>query len=248
MPVDRPPTPASRFPKLVGHSMSRSSSRPSSLRNSIYSRVEESDAETPCCDVRMEDTDTSESECETARKSDEETETDNDDNEWSGQNGNLESLVIAAVDGDLALAAHLIPLLHRDFSLALKSKVESWQCTAAHGNEDASSGGGSGGRTSYSETSPDHSPDMSRKRRRIDSGGRGRRGISGWDGDEEDEDEDAKDPSPPASGDLQRMLACPFHKRDAVKYGIQHGNSGGGKKHRYRACTGPGFKSIQRLK
>ncbi|KAK0613942.1 hypothetical protein B0T14DRAFT_386515, partial [Immersiella caudata] len=44
------------------------------------------------------------------------------------------------------------------------------------------------------------------------------------------------------------MLACPFHKCDSTKYGIQHGNSGSGKKHRYRACTGPGFKSIQRLK
>ncbi|KAK3370971.1 hypothetical protein B0T24DRAFT_512290, partial [Lasiosphaeria ovina] len=54
--------------------------------------------------------------------------------------------------------------------------------------------------------------------------------------------------SPDDGEEPQWLLACPFHKRDPVKYGIQHGNSGNGKKHRYRACMGPGFKSVQRLK
>jgi len=192
-------------------------------------------------------TDTSDSECETAKKSDDESESDND-NDWSGQNGNLESLVITAVDGDLALAAHLIPLLHRDFSLTIKSKVESWQYTAATSNGDGSpDGSGSGDKTSYTETSPDQSPGISRKRRRTGFEGGDKRGVGGWDGDEDEDEDDIKPPGPP-SGELHQMLACPFHKRDSAKYGIQHGNSGSGKKHRYRACMGPGFKSIQRLK
>jgi hypothetical protein len=197
--------------------------------------------------LESQETDTSDSECETAKKSEDESETDNDDNEWSGQNGNLESAVIAAVDGDLALAAHLIPLLHRDFNLSLKSKVESWQYAAAGNNGDNTSPEGSGGRTSYPETSPDQSPGIPRKRRRTSSDG-GRKGIGGWDDEDDEDEDDNKGTGPHGDSELHRLLACPFHKRDSVKYGIQHGNSGQGKKHRYRACTGPGFKSIQRLK
>ncbi|KAK0736541.1 hypothetical protein B0T21DRAFT_289014 [Apiosordaria backusii] len=55
-------------------------------------------------------------------------------------------------------------------------------------------------------------------------------------------------PSTPLSGNVREpLLACPFHKRDPIKYNV-HGDFGAGKKHRYRPCTGPGFKSIQRLK
>jgi hypothetical protein len=155
--------------------------------------------------------------------------------------------VITAVDGDLALAAHLIPLLHRDFSLAIKSKVESWQYTAATSNDGSPDGSGSGDKTSYTETSPDQSPGISRKRRRTGFDGEAKKGVGGWDEEDDEDDDGMKAPGHP-SVDLQQMLACPFHKRNSTKYGIQHGNSGSVKKHRYRACMGPGFKSIQRLK
>ncbi len=240
MPLDRPSTPASRVSKFLGR-------RPSSLRNAVSARE---NARAELSGLEGQESDTSESDSETAKKSDDETETDNDDNDWSGQNGNLESVVIAAVDGDLALAAHLIPLLHRDLSLSIKSKVESWQCTAAGQNNDGSPSGSGDKTSSYIETSPDQSPLISRKRRRTNSDGRGRKGIEGWDGDDEEDEDENKglEPPPVSAGEPQRMLACPFHKRNSVKYGIQHGNSGSGKKHKYRACMGPGFKSIQRLK
>ncbi|KAK1760077.1 hypothetical protein QBC47DRAFT_349 [Echria macrotheca] len=45
-----------------------------------------------------------------------------------------------------------------------------------------------------------------------------------------------------------KMLACPFPHRDPEKYGVQQGPGAGGRKDRYRACAGPGFKSIQTLK
>jgi hypothetical protein len=48
-------------------------------------------------------------------------------------------------------------------------------------------------------------------------------------------------------------LACPFHKKDPSKYNIQFDEAGDetadkNKKTEYRACAGPGFKNIQRLK
>jgi len=190
------------------------------------------------------ETDMSESEGETIGESD----TDNDDNEWSGQNGNLESLIIEAVDGDLSLAAFLVPVLHHEFQHALKSKVESWQCTAARGNSDESPGN----KPSKPEPPPGQDSGNSRKRRRRSSSdGGGREAPGGGDGDEGDEDEDRDGDlgqSPPDGADSTPTLACPFHKRDPVKYGIQPGNSAGTKKHKYRGCIGPGYKSIQRLK
>ncbi|KAK4209755.1 POZ-AT hook-and zinc finger-containing protein 1 [Rhypophila decipiens] len=191
------------------------------------------------------ETDMSDSEDETAGESD----TDNDDdNEWSGQNGNLESLIIDAVDGDLSLAAFLVPVLHHDFQLALKSKVESWQCTTAHGSADSSHTG----KPSSADLPRGQDGNNSRKRRRRSSSDGGGRGApNGGDGDEGDEDDDRDGDlgqSPPDGIDSAPTLACPFHKRDPVKYGIQPGNSAGTKKHKYRGCIGPGYKSIQRLK
>ncbi|KAK1754759.1 hypothetical protein QBC47DRAFT_384864 [Echria macrotheca] len=246
-PFDREPTPASRMARYASRFPPRSPSRQSSLRNAV-SVCGDSEADTTGFYGREADREMSDSECETAKRSDDEIETDKEDNEWSGQNGNLESVVIAAVDGDLGLAAHLIPLLHRDLILGLKSKIESWQCTAAQSSDGSPDG--SGDKTSYIDTSPDQSPDISRKRRRTNSDGQGRKAAGGWDGDDEEEEDDNKGSGPPGSGgEPQRMLACPFHKRDSAKYGIQHVNTGNGKKqHKYRACMGPGFKSIQRLK
>ncbi|KAK0667090.1 hypothetical protein QBC41DRAFT_229168 [Cercophora samala] len=241
----RPETPADRFNRSLGRS--HSPSLPSSLRNSISAadRGDEADE-----DVESE-FDADESGCETARLDEEDddhfdgSDQDDDDNEWSGENGNLESLVISAVDKDYSLAAFLIPLLHRDFNLALKSKVENWRCAASQA--------GAGDDAKHEPSSANASPTQglgsgpSRKRRRPNSDEGAR--------DERDEEEEKMPgggkmgpPSTPLSGNSREpLLACPFHKRDPIKYNV-HGDSGSGKKHRYRPCTGPGFKSIQRLK
>lgn len=222
--------------------------------------------------------------------SSEEEEEEEDDNDWSGQNGNLERAVIEAVNGDMPLAAYLIPILHRDYSLAVKNKVESWQFgntgsgtsgggaqnLRERGNSDASRGE----KSSYTNSPPGGSGangngNSRKRRRRSDSDGGGRegrefgggaggggRGSDDWggggggggDGGGDDGDEDEKNidtgsgPGVAGNEESQPMLACPFHKRDPEKYGIQQTNSANGKKHKYRACTGPGFKSIQRLK
>ncbi|KAK3386428.1 hypothetical protein B0H63DRAFT_136532 [Podospora didyma] len=251
VPANRSSTPAGGIFRSMKGFPARSPSRPSSLRNSTSAR--DTEAETKSIRYGNADSESSDSECETAGESDVEDEEDDDDdeddNEWSGQNGNLESIVISAVDGDLALAAYLIPLLHRDVSGTLKNKVESWQCTTTS-RGSGSSDGSPDVKVSYTDNSPGQESRASRKRRRTNSDGRGED-----DGGDDREDEDKKGgpirliSAPQDAEELQLLLACPFHKLDPAKYGIQHGNSGGsGKKHRYRSCMGPGFKSIQRLK
>lgn len=196
------------------------------------------------------ESDSDDSECESAYETSGQSDEDEDDNEWSGQDGNIESLVFSAVGSDYSLAAFLIPLLHRDFNLALKSKVEKWRrTTAARDGSD----GSDEAKSSPTETSSGQDKTSPRKRRRTNSDNDNIEGNDGWD---EGEDEDREDDGggkmgPPAgpAGDPDLMLACPFHKRDPVKYGV-NGGSGSAKrsKYTYRPCAGPGFKSIQRLK
>ena len=172
---------------------------------------------------------------------------EDDADDWSGDNDSLDATVIAAVEGDLRLAAFLIPLLHRDLRSAARTKVESWQYTAA--GADSSVGGGAFG----SPTSSEQSPNRSRKRRRQSNSG-GNRGA-GDDGDDDGDGDDGEHPDNvsglPGTLDehLVLYLACPFHKQNPAKYSIQHGPLlHGHKKDFYRSCAGPGFRSIQRLK
>jgi len=175
-----------------------------------------------------------------------------EDDDWSGDNDTLDATVMAAVDGDYPLAAFLIPLLyrnlHRDPQSAARTKVESWQYTAASGTESSA-----GGDHFASSSSPDPPARNSRKRRR--------QSVSGGDrdpGDDEDEDGDGDDGQNPDNsngrpeapdGQPVLYLACPFHKLNPSKYATQYGHlSPGRKKDYYRSCAGPGFKSIQRLK
>ena len=270
MPPHRPPTPADRFARSLRKRSARSPSRPSSLRNSFSARDEESEergeleleeeeeeeeAEAPSAEYQESESDESaaeESGCESEGLSEDE---DEDDNEWSGENGNLESLVISAVGLDYSLAAHLIPLIHRDFNMALKSKVESWRCATSHGAGDPSaSANTSPAQASGTQASGMQASGNARKRRRANSNGDVREDKAGWN---EDEDDDQKEqdnfgnmgpPSTPVGPRDLPLLACPFHKKDPIKYSMHRDVAMGGKKQKYRPCTGPGFKSIQRLK
>lgn len=257
MPLNRPSTPADRFARSLRGRSVRSPSRPSSLRNSFSARDEESEeqgeeeeeAEAPSAEYQESESDESvaeESGCESEGLSEDENE---DDNDWSGENGNLESLVISAVGLDYSLAAHLIPLIHRDFNMALKSKVERWRCATSHGGEASGEGN-----PSSANASPTQASGNSRKRRRANSNGDVREDSAGWNEDEDDDQREQDNfgnmgpPSTPVSPRDSPLLACPFHKKDPIKYNMHRDVATGGKKHKYRPCTGPGFKSIQRLK
>lgn len=220
---------------------------PSALRNSVsLYQLEDQDAK----GHDEPETDSDESECESGDDNISQSEEDEDDNEWSGQNGNLESLVISAVDWDYSLAAFLIPLLHRDFNLALRSKIERWRCSAtSRASSDGSSDGSPAADHTATELPTGKEGALSRKRRRTnsDDGRQDEKGDEGDDGDEDGEKRGKTDhpPDPPFDSDL--LLACPFHKHNPIKYGA-HDNPGAGKKPKYRACAGPGFRSVQRLK
>lgn len=187
---------------------------------------------------------------------------DDDDDDWSGTDS-LDAAVIAAVDGDLSLAAFLIPLLHRDLRNAVRNKVESWQNSSTTIRAPSSAAGTTltrdgvvsgvvSGATSGNSVvgsgsceAQDHESNRSRKRRRRRSGSEDRE-----DGDDEQEGNGGSAiPRPEMLDELPMpLLACPFHKLNPARYGIQHNVTAGSRKDGYRACAGPGFKSIQRLK
>jgi hypothetical protein len=184
----------------------------------------------------------------------EDDEEDNEDNDWSGQDDNLEAIVLAALGGNLPLAAHLIPTLHKalysEFSTKITRKVGPW----CHGLAKSAPGMGSSGNqdVTSSNVHMNDSTSNPRKRQRRSTGhDRDPDEEEDDDGDEDDEkgNPDGLGDTPETGGLAQNpRLACPFHKRSPEKYCIQHGNVENSKKSDYRACAGPGFKNIQRLK
>jgi hypothetical protein len=191
--------------------------------------------------------------------SEEDDDDEDDEDEWSGQDNELERTVIRALDGDLSLAAHLIPILHMsvfsELTTTVTQKVGPWRrgvLTASHGlaSTESEQAASSNGRI-------DDSTSNSRKRQRASNPST--RTTEAGDEDErnddehDDSDDGGQDPkrrrSSPASAlvPLLPRLACPFYKRNPAKYSAQ--STGDSKSTtNYRACAGPGFKSIQRLK
>lgn len=173
---------------------------------------------------------------------------DNDDDDWSGENDSLDAAIVAALDGDVGLAVSLIPFLYKLLRNTVQSKVDGWQIDSA-APVDAGDGVGiktsSGGSVagSAADQAKDHISNIPRKRRRQ----------SDSDNDRDDEDDDQGANGGASALGLPEtaqvlLLACPFHKLNPVKYGIQHSATASSRKDMYRACAGPGFKSIQRLK
>lgn len=183
----------------------------------------------------------------------------NDD--WSGQEDDIEPMVLAAVGNDLELAAYLIPILHQEMSTeisrSVNRKVGIWQSTITsnggqflppvqvmhNGTPDQNSTG------SYGQASGSSGP---KKRRRSNSSDCERdldeeegEGDEREDGD--GDGESGEQPNQPGKN-AQLRLACPFHKLDPKKYAIQYGAHDSHKKADYKSCSGPGFKNIQRLK
>ncbi len=186
---------------------------------------------------------------------DDDDEDDDEDDNWSGQDDNLEARVLEALDYNLPLAAHLIPLLHKAIYVELEAnatqKVGPWRYGVTKCASDA--GEAKSGEIPSSTTPKNTSTSEPRKRQRNSSSRRYVR--EGDDEEEEDEEDDDGNREPkrqkdgPSSPGLQPhpRLACPFHKKEPLKYSIQHEVVENGKKFDYRTCAGPGFKSIQRL-
>ena len=199
----------------------------------------------------------SDSEMSDSQEEDDEDDSADEDNDWSGQDDGLEAIVLDILGSDLELAAYLIPFLHRSCYLTLnasaKKKIFPWWNSltkSTPSGEDTSTG--------QTPSSANHSNDAiggSRKRQRRDgSNSQNRPADEDEEEDEEDEDDGNNnsrglgDPNGSGSPSQLPRLACPFHKFDPTKYCIQHGLNESSKRPSYRACEGPGFKNIQRLK
>jgi hypothetical protein len=184
-----------------------------------------------------------------------EDEMEDEEYDWSGQNDDLEAIVLECLSNDLPLAAHLIPILHKTLYTQLqtniKGKVGPWR----HGVKCAAGGVEGESRRNISSQESSSSPTNHRKRQRLPDGGGSRQpGGREDDNEEDDENGDGRNVKAPedTSSNIRRQqlprLACPFHKRDPAKYCVQHDASDNSKKLDYRTCAGPGFGNIQRLK
>lgn len=173
--------------------------------------------------------------------------------EWSGQDDNLEAMVVQALQGDLALAAQMIPVLHKmyyiKFQTIIKQKIGPWR----NGITKCSGGPEDGGGESCSPDQLNQS--NPRKRQRRPGNNNQERGRNDDDPNEDGDDEngDSKETGDPAANSTPAQnpyLACPFHKFDPAKYSTQYSSSEipEEKLNYYRSCAGPGSTSIQRLK
>ncbi|KAE8440304.1 hypothetical protein EG329_009537 [Mollisiaceae sp. DMI_Dod_QoI] len=184
----------------------------------------------------------------------EEEEEDESDHQSTTQDDELEAMVLNALGGDLGLAAHLIPILHKSLYMesisTIKQKVDPWR----NGIKSCSPGGGGPAQTPSSTAQEQESGGNinSRKRQRRHGSSNYRRDNDEEENEDEGDDDnqgskDAKDDGEAGNFKEHLRLACPFHKNNPRKYCIQHDLAESTKKHEYRSCEGPGFTSIQRL-
>lgn len=192
--------------------------------------------------------------------SDEESDSnEDDDDDWSGQESDAEPIVLAAVGNDLELAAYLIPIVHKMLAIEhtrdVDFKVGSWWSTMAAQTPCYPPGisaldGGSPDGPSPVFTGPQGGGRPRKRQRLSDSSKDGQGQDEDDEGDDRDKDGGSEGCGEPgnAGPDQVMRLACPFHKFNPQKYGIQHEAIDGPKKPDYKICSGPGFRNIQRLK
>jgi hypothetical protein len=179
--------------------------------------------------------------------SDSETEEDSgsdDDNndEWSGANDNIEAALYEAVYPDVDLAAYMVatmyPSLVLNYRKKITRKVSSWQekniitCGTSSGiastaKETASLGTSTAGNGS--------SPKRDRQSSSSDD--------NVGDDDNDGEDFNRKKPKEHHNsepGIPRPRFACPFFKKDSIKYSAVESG--------HRSCSGPGYTSISQLK
>jgi hypothetical protein len=168
---------------------------------------------------------------------------DNDNDEWSGANDNIEAALYQAVYPDIDLAAHMIstmyPTLVLSYRKKITRKVSSWQ-----EKNIITCGIGSGTASTAKEAAPQGTSTTGNK----SSPKRDRQSSSPDEdlGDDEDDDADEsrrKRPKEQSDGELgipKPRFACPFYKKDPVKYSAAESGR--------KSCSGPGWTSISQMK
>lgn len=178
--------------------------------------------------------------------SDSEEDSDSDDidnDEWSGANDNIEAALYEAVFPDIDLAAHMVstmyPILVLSYRKKITRKVSSWQerniITCGTSSEGAS-------------TTKETAPQVTSKTGIESSPKRDRQSSSSDDniGDDEDDNGDEfgrKRPKEQSDSDPEipkPRFACPFFKKDPVKYSAAESGR--------KSCSGPGWLTIPQMK
>lgn len=207
----------------------------------------------PSAEMEAEEFGIENSDSEMGEDEDFESESEDEENDWSGH---IEAVVLDVLADNLPLAAHLIPILHKElyseFQTRITRKVGPWQCGVTKCASAA--GTSSSKRSSSSQEAANSSTDNHQKKQRFSGSG----GDSGRGAGEREDDGDGDagkrnarnlvDNPEPSLSTCQLRFACPFYKRDPAKYSVQHNVVGKSKKPNYRTCAGPGFLNIQRVK
>lgn len=187
------------------------------------------------------DSELSDSDSELGEDSDDD---DTPNDEWSGANDNIEAALYQAVYPDFKLAAHLISTMYPTIVLSYKKKISnkvySWQ-----EKNIATCGTDSGTANTAKETSPQGTSNAADK----PSPKRDRQSSSPDDniGDDEDDEVDESRRKRRKEKDVdnepvipEQRLACPFYKKDSVKYSAAQSG--------HKSCAGPGYLTIASLK
>lgn len=168
---------------------------------------------------------------------------DIDNDEWSGANDNIEAALYQAVYPDIDLAAHMVltmyPTLVLSYRKKITKKVSSWQEKNIN-----TCGTGSG----TASTATDAAPQGTSNTGNGTSPKRDRQSSSSDDNVGEDEDDDAdesrrkrsKEQSDSDLGIPKPRFACPFYKKDPVRYSAAESGR--------KSCSGPGWTSISQMK
>ena len=159
----------------------------------------------------------------------------------------FEAKVLRVAGQNLALAAYLIPPLHLMAHQEYTPPAKSWnlatsQCAGRSSDKAAD--------TSVGNQSA--SGGIGRKRQASRGGLDQDTGELDEDRNEDEEGEENRYPKRAKSAsandvEMKLRLACPFNKWKPKKYNMHHNASQRGNP-KFRACHGPGFANISRLK
>ena len=173
---------------------------------------------------------------------DEETQYEN--KKWVDDVKGFETKVLQSVEYDLKAAASLIPQIYGILLHEKSNAIGSWgihfrQCSGHSGSSSQAN-------PPAQESSGGSSDGNGKKRRSYEEGSDEGLGENQGGNGQDDGEQNAKRTKMDSS-ETQVRFACPFHKWKPDKYDAFH-TAGEVGHPRYKACQGPGFSSISRLK
>ncbi len=164
------------------------------------------------------------------------------DEGWVTTNKDFGARVLRATDNNFGLAARLIPQLYDMFQKEKSPVVGFWQASyhTYTGNPSEYATGTSGGGFNSSGTYTGQNTNQGKRKRGNDEGN-GEGSSNNRDGDGDGDGGNTRGSA--VGGPISLPLACPFNKRDPLKYNAHYGSPNG--KGVYKTCES-GFYSDHR--